>query len=246
MIKLDNLTVAFGGLIALDRIEADFTQPVCGIIGPNGAGKTTTMNVMSGFVSARGGACLVDGTDLLGMRPHLRTRWGLRRSFQKEQIADDLSVLDNLRALSDNLGGAAAARRQDIHSAIEFVGIGDILSKTGAQLNTFERRLTDIARCVIGAPKAIMLDEPAGGLTGEETETLGSLIMGIYDLTGAQVLVIDHDVDLISRICAQTLVLDFGKRIAMGPTRSVLEQPVVKAAYLGLENPGDTAEMANA
>lgn len=239
MISLQDLTVAFGGVIALDAITVAFEDPVCGIIGPNGAGKTTTMNVISGFLTARQGGCLADGTDLLRLRPHLRTRWGLRRSFQREQIADDLSVLENLQALSDNLSGTATAKREDIERASAFAGIDEILSKAGADLNTFERRLTDIARCVIGHPKVIMLDEPAGGLTVEESERLGTLILGIHDLTGAQVLVIDHDVDLISRICQQTLVLDFGKRIAFGPSQDVLDDPVVKAAYLGVEDAGD-------
>ena len=92
-----------------------------------------------------------------------------------------------------------------------------------------------MARCVICQPKVIMFDEPAGGLTVEETAHLGDLILAIHGYCGAQVLVIDHDVDLIQRICAETLVLDFGRRIAFGPTRAVLEDPAVKAAYLGIE-----------
>lgn len=94
--------------------------------------------------------------------------------------------------------------------------------------------MTDVARCLVGRPRLIIFDEPAGGLDTRETARLGDLILGIAELTGAMTLVIDHDVDLISRICSETLVIDFGRRIAFGETRTVLQDPKVRAAYLGL------------
>ena len=235
MIALDGLTVRFGGLIALDAVTARFDAPVSGIIGPNGAGKTTTMNVISEFLTPQAGSAMVDGTDLMGMAPHQRARWGLRRSFQREQIADDLTVRDNLMSLADNLPGGRADRRGSVDAALEFAGISAMAGRIGATLNTYERRLTDLARCLVGQPRLIMLDEPAGGLTVEESAHLGDIILKLRDFCPAQVLVIDHDVDLIARICAQTLVLDFGRRIAFGPTVEVLADPAVKAAYLGVE-----------
>lgn len=235
MITLDKITVQFGGLIALDAISVQIDAPVSGIIGPNGAGKTTTMNVISGFLTPKSGAVLVDGTDLLRLAPHLRPRWGLRRSFQREQIADDLTVYDNLLSLADNLSGPSAVRRADVDAALEFVGIAPMSQRIGASLNTYERRLTDLARCLVGRPRLIMLDEPAGGLTVDESAHLGDIILKIQGFCSAQVLVIDHDVDLIARICAQTLVLDFGRRIAFGATPQVLADPAVRSAYLGIE-----------
>ena len=235
MIALEGLTVRFGGLVALDAISARFEAPVSGIIGPNGAGKTTTMNVISGFLTPKSGAVMADGIDLVAMAPHKRPRWGLRRSFQREQIADDLTVLGNLQSLADNLQGSRVERRANVDAALEFVGITAMAGRMGASLNTYERRLTDLARCLVGQPRLIMLDEPAGGLTVEESAHLGDIILRIRDFCPAQVLVIDHDVDLISRLCTQTLVLDFGRRIAFGPTDAVLADPAVKAAYLGLE-----------
>lgn len=235
MIALNSITVQFGGLIALDAISAQFDAPVSGIIGPNGAGKTTTMNVISGFITPKAGSVIVDDTDLLRLGPHMRPRWGLRRSFQREQIADDLTVYDNLLSLADNLTKSPVRRRADVADALEFVGISAMVGRIGASLNTYERRLTDLARCLVGRPRLIMLDEPAGGLTVDESAHLGDLILKIGDFSAAQVLVIDHDVDLIARICAQTLVLDFGRRIAFGPTAQVLADPAVKSAYLGIE-----------
>ncbi len=233
MIALDAIVVRFGGLVALDAVTATFIAPVSGIIGPNGAGKTTLMNVISGFLTSTGGSVDCEETNLLSLAPHARTRWGLRRSFQREQIAEDLTVWENLWALADHLPGSKVSRKADIDRAATYAGITHIRDRLGASLNTLERRLTDVARCTIGNPKLIMFDEPAGGMTPDETRLLGELIVGLPKQTSAQVLVIDHDVDLIQRICAETLVLDFGKRIAFGTTKSVLADPAVQAAYLG-------------
>jgi len=157
----------------------------------------------------------------------------LRRSFQKEQIADDLSVRDNVLVQLDQLSGSRASKHEEVARMLEVTGLADQAQKLGGALTGFERRLTDVARCLVGNPKLIMFDEPAGGMSVDETQKLGSLILNIHSLTGAQTLVIDHDVDLIARVCAQTLVLDFGKRIAFGPTADVLKDKTVKAAYLG-------------
>ncbi len=234
MITLNNLTVRFGGVTALDAISAQFCQPISGIIGPNGAGKTTTMNAISGFLDYQGVINWNDET-VDDLNPFKRTRWGLRRSFQKEQIADDLSVLDNLQAIADNLPLSRSEKRAEVEHAIESMSIAPLANRKAESLNAYEKRLADLGRCIIGNPKIIMLDEPCGGLQQEETDHLGELILKIPELTGANTLIIDHDVDLISRICTETLVLDFGKRIAFGETANVLADPKVKAAYLGVE-----------
>ena len=235
MILLEEVTIRFGGLVALDAVSAAFTAPVAGIIGPNGAGKTTVMNIVSGFLTATSGRVQVDGEDFLKLPPHRRAQRGLRRSFQKEQIADDLTVLENVLVQTDWSLTGAAAKRAEAMAMLDAVGLADRAQKPGGALTGFERRLTDVARCLVGKPRLVMFDEPAGGLSVDETRTLGDLILRIHGLTGAQTLVIDHDVELINRICAETLVLDFGRRIAFGPTADVLADPKVKAAYLGIE-----------
>jgi branched-chain amino acid transport system ATP-binding protein len=236
MIEIDQVLVRFGGVVALNDVSATLTAPVAGIIGPNGAGKTTLMNVLSGFVTAKSGRVLIDGANLLTIAPHKRAHIGLRRSFQKEQIADDLTVLENVLVQLDHGPGPSAAKRAQVAQMLAVVGLTDRADKPGAQLTGFERRLTDVARCLVGHPKLILFDEPAGGLSVDETHHLGDLILNIHALTGAQTLVIDHDVDLIQRVCSETLVLDFGRRIAFGPTAAVLTDPKVKAAYLGTED----------
>jgi branched-chain amino acid transport system ATP-binding protein len=235
MIEIDQALVRFGGVVALSAVSASFTAPVGGIIGPNGAGKTTLMNVISGFITPKGGRVMVEGTDILSLPPHKRAHIGLRRSFQKEQIADDLTVFENVLVQIDHRLGTGKSKRAEVAQMLDIVGLADQAGKIGGALSGFERRLTDVARCLVGQPKLIMFDEPAGGMSVDETHRLGDLILGIHALTGAQTLVIDHDVDLISRICTETLVLDFGRAIAFGPTAAVLADPRVKAAYLGTE-----------
>jgi len=234
MLEISDATVRFGGVVALDHVSATFSQPVSGIIGPNGAGKTTLMNVISGFVSAKG-QVRMEGQDLMRLAPHRRAHWGLRRSFQKEEIANDLTVSENVMVQLDFRLGKAGAKQDDVARMLNFVGLADRADKSGDALNSFERRLTDVAKCMVGDPKLIMFDEPGGGLSVDETRHLGALIKSIHAETGAQILVIDHDVELISDICTETLVLDFGRRIAFGPTPEVLADPKVKAAYLGTE-----------
>ena len=235
MIDIDAITVRFGGLVALNEVSATLSAPVAGIIGPNGAGKTTLMNVVSGFITAHSGRVMVEGQDFLALAPHRRAQKGLRRSFQKEQIADDLTVLENVLVQTDWSLTGWSAKRAEAMDMLAVVGLADRADKIGGALSGFERRLTDVARCMVGKPHLIMFDEPAGGLSVDETRQLGDLIVQIHTLTGAQTVIIDHDVELISRICAETLVLEFGRRSAFGPTVHVLADPKVKAAYLGTE-----------
>jgi branched-chain amino acid transport system ATP-binding protein len=237
MIAIDTITVRFGGLVALNAVSAELTAPVAGIIGPNGAGKTTLMNVVSGFARATG-KVVVDGQDILRLAPHRRAQAGLRRSFQREQIADDLTAFENVLVQTDWSMTGGRAKRAEAAEMLRIVGLADRAEVTGADLSGFERRLVDLARCMVGKPRLVMLDEPAGGMSVDETRRLGDLILQVPQITGAQVLLIDHDVELIARICTETLVLDFGRRIAFGATAEVLADPKVKAAYLGTEEVG--------
>ncbi|WP_108261763.1 ABC transporter ATP-binding protein C-terminal domain-containing protein [Mangrovicoccus ximenensis] len=119
--------------------------------------------------------------------------------------------------------------------ALEATGLASRADDLAGGLTTYDRRVLDIARCILGRPKLIMFDEPGGGMSREETRRLGLLLAQVPELSGGAVtLVIDHDVELIRDICEETLVLDFGRRIAFGPTAAVLEDPKVKAAYLGI------------
>lgn len=233
MITIENLTVAYGGVVALDSLNLHLSDDVVGLIGPNGAGKTTLTNAFSGFAPIRSGSIIVDGTNLLDLDPHKRARWGLARSFQKVQIVDDLTVVDHLATVLDAKGTARKDRNGAITQVLEFVGIAEVRDTLGINLNPYQRRMTEIAKCLIGAPKVVLLDEPGGGLSEAEMQHLRTIITGIKATFGAQVLMVDHDVDLIRDVCRATAVLDFGKLIAFGPTSEVLQDEVVKTAYLG-------------
>jgi ABC-type branched-subunit amino acid transport system ATPase component len=237
MIEIEDLRVRFGGVTPIDGMTLTFPGGTCGLIGPNGAGKTTFFNVLSGFVKPMAGKVTAFGDDLLGMPDFRRARWGLRRTFQTEQAIEDLSLYDNVAMVEEhsrNNGGTS--RRDDVLGALAFVGLGDRdpNNKVGT-LGARERRLVEIARAVVGKPRAVLLDEPAAGLPDEETEHMGSVIRRIPDEIGALVILVDHDMSLVSACCELTSVLDFGKLIASGPTDEVLRDEHVIRAYLGAE-----------
>ncbi|MCB1410131.1 MAG: ATP-binding cassette domain-containing protein, partial [Rhodobacteraceae bacterium] len=187
MLEIRNVTVRFGGVIALNDVSASFGRAVSGIIGPNGAGKTTLMNVLSGFVGTQSGSVTRDGQDLLRLAPHRRAHWGLRRSFQKEEIADDLTVYENVLVQIDHARAVSGSKQAEVETMLELVGMASRAGKLGADLSGFERRLTDVAKCLVGKPRVVMFDEPAGGMSVDETRQLGVLIQQIHGATGAQV-----------------------------------------------------------
>lgn len=230
MLQVRDLTVAFGGVKPLDDVTFALPKGVCGLVGPNGAGKTTFFNVLSGFVRPASGVVEADGKSLLTMAPHRRARWGLRRTFQQEQVIQALTARDNVRVAADEVGAAEA----EVREALAFVGLADVERK-GAHLSMLERRLVEIARSVVGRPRMVLLDEPGAGLAEEETERLSGLIRGIPERFDAQVVLVDHDMELVSAVCSTTVVLDFGRVIALGTTADVLGDEHVMRAYLGTE-----------
>ncbi len=234
MIEITDLSVQFGGVKPIDGLTVTLTKPIVGLIGPNGAGKTTLLNVLSGFVTPSRGSVKVDGQLVTGMPAHQRAFMGLRRTFQTDQIAEDLSLKQNVQAIADHVrfdkpGDAEKA----VLGAIEFVGLSHRLNRRGSDLSTEERHLAEIAKALIGRPKLVMLDEPGAGMSEGESKHLTRVIRDIPAYAKAQVFLIDHDVALISDCCHETMVLDFGKLLALGPTRDVLKDPEVQRAYLG-------------
>ena len=125
MIKIDALTVQFGGIKPLDALDAEFTAPICGLIGPNGAGKTTLLNVLSGFVTPLAGAISLNGSALLGLSPRRRVALGLRRTFQQELVVDELTAAENVQAIADHVSADRASARHEIDAAVDFVGLGE-------------------------------------------------------------------------------------------------------------------------
>jgi ABC-type branched-subunit amino acid transport system ATPase component len=235
VIEIDGLTVRFGGVVPLDQMSVTFSAGTCGLIGPNGAGKTTFFNVLSGFVRPIAGVVRAFGDDLLSMADFRRARWGLRRTFQTEQAIANLPVYDNVLLILEHTGGDRSSRRQQVTEAIEFVGLSSVANREVGTLGAAQRRLVEVARSVVGKPRLVLLDEPGAGLPDEETLRLGEVIRRIPEAVGAQVILVDHDMSLVSGCCETTAVLDFGRLIASGPTKDVLRNEHVIRAYLGTE-----------
>jgi branched-chain amino acid transport system ATP-binding protein len=242
MIEVSDLTVRFGGVTPIDGMSIVFEDGTCGLIGPNGAGKTTFFNVLSGFVKPATGTIRAFDEDLLHMAHFRRARWGLRRTFQTEQAIEELSIYDNVAMIHEHSKLSGSTRRQDVLDAIGFVGLSKDPDVRVRTLGAADRRMVEVARAVVGRPKVVLLDEPAAGLPDEETAHLGDVIRRIPEQTGAMVILVDHDMSLVSSCCTRTAVLDFGKLIASGPTAEVLRNERVIRAYLG----GEAAEAVEA
>ena len=235
MIEVERLTVRFGGVTPLDAVTLTFPEGTCGLIGPNGAGKTTFLNVLSGLVRPVAGSVRAFGEDLLRITDFRRARWGLRRTFQQEQAIQRLSIFDNVGLVQEHCGGSRGSRRRDVERALEFIGLEQLADERVGMLSARHRRLVEVARAVVGEPRVVLLDEPGAGLPDEETEHLGRVIRRIPEAFGALVVLVDHDMSLVSACCATTAVLDFGRLIASGPTAEVLRDEQVIRAYLGTE-----------
>jgi branched-chain amino acid transport system ATP-binding protein len=236
VIEIKDLTVRFGGVTPLDHMTITFGEGTNGLIGPNGAGKTTFFNVLSGFVRPAEGSVTAFGENLLTMAHFRRARWGVRRTFQTEQAIEELSIYDNVAMVDEHSAKQRTGdRREAVLSAMDFVGLTAKPQTKVGTLGAGERRLVELARAVVGRPRVILLDEPAAGLPDEESQRTSQVIQKIPEELGALVILVDHDMSLVSACCSTTAVLDFGKLIASGDTADVLRNDEVKKAYLGVE-----------
>ena len=230
MLDIDELTLQFGGVKPLDGVTLTFDAGVNGLIGPNGAGKTSMLNVISGFYRPSVGRILLDGTDLRKLPPHRRARAGVRRTFQQEQVIQELSAYDNVLLAAENLGES----RDEVDRVLDRIGLVDV-GRKAIDLNMMERRLVEIAKTMLGRPRLVLLDEPGAGLADADSLRLIPLIRQLGEQDGTAVVLVDHDMELVSTVCAKISVLDFGRLIAQGPTADVLASSVVRRAYLGTE-----------
>ncbi|MBW8800290.1 MAG: ATP-binding cassette domain-containing protein [Streptomyces sp.] len=239
-----DLTVRYGGVVAVDGLSLD-VEPgrVVGLIGPNGAGKTSAIDAVTGFTRAAGGRVRLGERDVTRVPVHRRASAGLSRSFQSLELFEDMTVLDNLYAACDRPGRWAyltdlvrpGSRPLPPHVlvAVREFGLQDSLDRPVGDLSYGERRLLAIARAVAAAPSVLLLDEPAAGLSDDETRELARLVRRLAEDWGMGVLLVEHDVDMVMSVCDQVVVLDFGRRICAGTPQEVRRDPAVRAAYLG-------------
>jgi branched-chain amino acid transport system ATP-binding protein len=248
LLSLDGITRRFGGLIAVDAVDLEVTKGgITAVIGPNGAGKTTLFNIISGFQTPNAGRVLFDGTDITGRPPEAIAAAGLVRTFQLVQLFQNLTVLENVKvgAHLHTTGGLWSAllrlpRTREAERAVEararellaFVGLDASADEEANALAYGQQRLLEIARALAAGPRLLLLDEPAAGLSVEETRRLAAAIRIIAE-RGTTVLLIEHDMKLVMNTADTVAVLDFGRKIAEGPPAAVREDRAVIAAYLG-------------
>lgn len=249
MLEVTSLGISFGGLRAVDELSMKIEEGgLVGLIGPNGAGKTTVFNMLTGVYRPTDGGIRLDGQNLIGKKPHDICKMGVARTFQNIRLFSNLSVLDNVKTglhneitytLAESLLHIGSYRKKERAMdgrAMELLEVFDLVSVAdykAANLPYGKQRKLEIARALATDPKLLLLDEPAAGMNPNETEELMETIELVRKKFGVTVLLIEHDMKLVSGICEYLYVLNFGRLLAEGAPSEVLSNPEVVTAYLG-------------
>ncbi|MFW3169310.1 ABC transporter ATP-binding protein [Geodermatophilus sp. CPCC 206100] len=249
-VDLAGIRVAFGGNVVLDGVDLAVGRGFTGLIGPNGAGKTTCLNVISGYLRPDGGTVRVTGEEVTGRPPHRIAALGVSRTFQSPRLVPNLSALSNVMVGAHRhfrhghlaeLFGLPSARREErrqeerARELLTTFGLGDVVERDAGSFPIGTQKIIEVARALLNDPAVALLDEPAAGLGAEDVERLVAGLTAWVTASDSAVLIIEHDLGLISRLCPQVAVLHFGRIIQFGRPDDVLHDPVVVEAYLGAD-----------
>jgi branched-chain amino acid transport system ATP-binding protein len=228
MLETRSVTRRYGGFHALDGVNIQVSAgSIHGLIGPNGAGKSTLIDVLSGRADQWDGQVLLEGQDVSSLSIQARRSLGLARSFQRTSIFPNLTVRTQLDL------AARTGRGANLDTVMEQLSLSSLAHNVAADLSYGEQRRLDLALAMIGAPRVLLLDEPAAGLTQAESLTLAALLRDLARRLGITVLLVEHDMEVVFSICERITVLHLGKVLVEGSVETIRRHPAVIEAYLG-------------
>jgi ABC-type branched-subunit amino acid transport system ATPase component len=254
LLSAQALRMRFGGVVALDGVDLNVAAAsITGLVGPNGAGKTTLFGILSGLTRPRAGRVVLDGVDITRASPQRRARLGLARTFQRLELFTELTVRDHLvvarrvherrdRAVLRDLigigGRPSPGEDETVDGLVDLLGLGPVAGSVAARIPLGTGRIVELARALATEPRLVLLDEPTSGLDGHETEHVADALRVAREDRGVAFVLVEHDVELVLRLCEDVTVLDFGRVIAHGPPATIRANADVQAAYLGAASAG--------
>jgi branched-chain amino acid transport system ATP-binding protein len=248
LLSIRSVSKSFGGVRAVHDISFDVhAGESIGLVGPNGAGKTTLFNCVCGQLRNEEGQILFEGQSLAGLPTFRRARLGIGRTYQKVEVFTDMSVRDHLlvaerarrgerRLWRDllNLSAPTASEMEKVDATLDLVGITRLADQSVNALGLGHCRLVELARALAAEPKILLADEPSSGLDLHETAEVASVLRTVQRQRGTAVLLVEHDLEMVSNVVDRTVVMDLGAMLAQGPFAEVMANPAVRQAYLGL------------